>query len=80
MVPRRIRIFLVLLILFSGFSIAAGALIDAPPTLTVENEDDTTYRITAYTTDGLQEALLMNFAVTTEDGERAYRFITPNRQ
>ena len=70
MVSRRTIVLLAGLVLLSGGSVAAGAVIDAPPTMTVANEDDTTYRVTAYTAETVQTASLMNFAVTTEDGER----------
>ncbi|WP_254764001.1 hypothetical protein [Natrinema marinum] len=70
MASRRVGVLLAGLILLSGLTVAAGAVIDAPPTLTVENEDDTTYRVTAYTVEDRQTALLTNFAITTEDGDR----------
>lgn len=70
MVSRRIGAFLTILVLLSGLSVVAGETITSPPTMTVTNEDDTTYRVTAYTTDSLQKAMLLNFAVTTSDGER----------
>lgn len=70
MASRRTTALLVVLILFGGLSLAAGEAIDAPPTLTVTNKDDTTHRVTAYTVEERQTALLMNFAVTTSDGER----------
>jgi hypothetical protein len=70
MVSRRTTVVLAGLILLSGLSIVTGAVIDAPPTLTVANEDDTTYRVTAYTVEDRQTALLMNFVVTTEDGDQ----------
>lgn len=70
MASRRTIWVLVGLALLSGLSVAAGAVIDAPPTLTVENEDDTPYRVTAYTDENRHTALHMNFAVTTADGER----------
>lgn len=70
MASRRTIVLLTGLILLSGLSVAAGEAYDAPPTLTVTNEDDTPYRVTAYTAEDRQAALLMNFAVTTEDGER----------
>ncbi|WP_248909952.1 hypothetical protein [Halocatena marina] len=70
MASRRTTALLVVLILLGGFSLAAGEAIDAPPTLTVTNKDDTTHRVTAYTVEDRQSALLMNFAVTTIDGER----------
>lgn len=70
MVSQRTTVVLAGLLLLSGFSVVAGAVIEAPPTLTVANEDDTTYRVTAYTVEDRQTALLMNFVVTTEDGDR----------
>jgi hypothetical protein len=70
MVSQRIAALLALLVLLSGASVVAGDVITSPPTMTVTNEDTTTYRVTAYTTDSLQTAMLLNFAVTTEAGER----------
>jgi hypothetical protein len=70
MVSRRIAALLVLLVLLSGASVVAGDVLTSPPTMTVTNEDTTTYRVTAYTTDSRQTAMVMNFAVTTRDGER----------
>lgn len=70
MVSRRTTALLVGLVLLGGLSVAAGEVYDAPPTMTVTNEDDTTYRVTAYTAESRQAALLMNFEVTTRDGER----------
>ncbi|AGB32141.1 hypothetical protein C488_07587 [Natrinema pellirubrum DSM 15624] len=70
MARRRTIALLAGLVLLSGLSVVGGAMIDAPPTLTVENDDNTTYRVTAYTAENRETALLMNFAVTTEDGER----------
>ena len=70
MVSQRITVLLAILVLSSGVSVVAGDVITSPPTMTVTNEDNTTYRVTAYTTESLQTALLMNFAVTTRDDER----------
>ena len=70
MVSQRLTALLAVLVLLSGVSVVAGEVIDSPPTMTVTNEDTTTYRVTAYTTESLQTALLLNFAVTTRDGER----------
>ncbi|WP_049915453.1 hypothetical protein [Haloferax mucosum] len=58
------------LVLLSGLSIVAGAVIDSPPKLTVENDDNTTYRVKAYTVESAERAMVTNFMVTTEDGER----------
>lgn len=70
MASRPTTVLLAGLLLFGGLSIAAGAMYEAPPTMTVTNEDDTTHRLTAYTVESTQTALLMNFEVTTEDGDR----------
>lgn len=70
MTSRQTIVLLAGLVLLSGLSFAAGEVIDAPPTLTVANEDNTTYRVTAYTVEDRQTALLMNFEVTTEEGKR----------
>lgn len=68
MVSRRTALLLISVIALSGVSVVGGEVIKAPPTLTVENEDDTTYRVTAYTADSRTQALLMNFRVTTPEG------------
>ncbi|RDI69989.1 hypothetical protein [Halopelagius longus] len=70
MVSRRITALLAVLVLLSGVSVVAGDEITSPPTMTVTNEDTTTYRVTAFTAENRQTALLMNFAVTTREGER----------
>jgi hypothetical protein len=70
MVSRRTTALLALLVLLSGASVVAGDVITAPPTMTVTNEDTTTYRVTAFTTETLQAAMLTNVAVTTREGER----------
>jgi hypothetical protein len=70
MVSRRTTVFLAILVLLSGVSVVAGEVLSFPPTMTVTNEDTTTYRVTAYTAESLERAMLMNFAVTTRDGER----------
>lgn len=69
MVSRQTGILLAVLVALSGVSVVGGAVIDAPPTLTVANDDNTTYRVTAYTADNQEDALLMNFRVTTPDGD-----------
>jgi hypothetical protein len=70
MVSQRTAALFALLATLSGASVGAGDVITSPPTMTVTNEDTTTYRVTAYTTDSRQTAMLMNFAVTTREGER----------
>ncbi|WP_135305033.1 hypothetical protein [Haloarcula amylovorans] len=70
MAPRQTALLLAGLLLLNGVSVAAGEVYDGPPTVTVTNEDTTTYRVTAFTADSRQSALLTNFAVTTKDGDR----------
>ena len=69
MVSRQTGILLAALVALGGASVVGGAVVDAPPTLTVENDDNTTYRVTAYTADSMDDALLRNFRVTTPDGD-----------
>ena len=40
------------------------------PVVTLENEDDATYHVTAYTVTDADAAGFLNFEVTTEDGQR----------
>jgi hypothetical protein len=70
MPSRRFTLVLVGLLLASGASLAAGAVIDAPPTATFTNEDSESYRITVITPPDRQTALLTNVAVTTPEGDR----------
>jgi hypothetical protein len=70
MVSRQMTALLAVLVLLSGASVVAGDVITSPPTMTVTNEDTTPQRVTAYTVEDSQTALLMNFEVTTRDGER----------
>ncbi|MFC5369119.1 hypothetical protein [Salinirubrum litoreum] len=70
MPSRRFTLVLVGLLLASGVSLAAGAVIDGPPTATFTNEDDESYRITMITPPDRHAALLTNVAVTTQGGDR----------
>lgn len=70
MVSRWTSLLFALLVVLSGVSVVGGAVVDLPPTMTVTNDDDTTYGVTAYTVDSRREAMVLNFAVTTEDGDR----------
>lgn len=70
MPSRRFSLVLAGLLLASGGSLVAGAVIDAPPTATFTNEDDESYRITMFTPPDRHTALLTNVAVTTPDGDR----------
>lgn len=69
MVSRQIALLLAALVALGGASVVGGEVVDAPPTLTVENDDNTTYRVTAYTADSRAEAMLTNFRVTMPDGD-----------
>lgn len=70
MVSRRVTVLLAGLVLASGLSVVGGAVVDAPPTFTVTNTADTPHQVTTHTAESLQSAMLMNFAVTTESGDR----------
>lgn len=70
MVSRQTGLLLAVLVALSGVSVVGAEVVDAPPTLTVENDDDTTYRVTAYTADSRADALLTNFRVTTPNGDQ----------
>ena len=68
---RRIALLASLALVLIGGSVLYGTVLDpAPPTLTVDNEAQTTYRVTAYTVDSRDEAMYMNFEVRTRRGER----------
>ncbi|MDS0280975.1 hypothetical protein [Haloarcula onubensis] len=69
MVSRQAGLLLAALVALAGVSVVGGEVVDAPPTLTVENDGDTTYRVTAYTVESVEDALLTNFRVTTPAGE-----------
>ena len=69
MVSRQTGLLLAVLVALSGVSVVGGGAVDATPTLTVENGDDTSYRVTAYTADDVDDALLTNFRVTTPTGD-----------
>lgn len=56
--------------LVGGSAWSLGPESDAPPTLTVENGDETPFQVTAYAVEDRQAAMLTNFEVTTEDGDR----------
>jgi|GEM_PF-1230512 len=70
MASRTTTLLLTGLVVLSGLSVAAGAVIDAPPTLTVENERNTTHEVTAYTIAQSESPMQLNFAVTADDGDR----------
>ena len=70
MVARRLAILLLALLLGTVFAGAAFAVGTPEPMVTLENEDTESYRVTAYTTEDLDEAGYLNFEVTTADGDR----------
>lgn len=49
---------------------AAGAAVDRPPTLDLENRDAVAYEVTAVTVDDRRTAMNVNFRVTERDGDR----------
>lgn len=69
MVSRRTIALLLGLALVSGYVLYDTVSGPSQPTLTVENNDTTTYQVSAYTVESREEAMYMNFEVTTRDGE-----------
>lgn len=70
MVSRRTIALLVGLVVIGSLVWYGTATRSAQPTLTVENEDNVSYAVTAYTVESRQAAMYLNFEVTTRDGER----------
>lgn len=68
MVSRRTMALLLGLALVSGYVLYDTVSGPAQPTLTVENNDTTAYRLSAYTVESREKAMYMNFEVTTRDG------------
>ncbi|KAA9400974.1 hypothetical protein ACNO8S_19735 (plasmid) [Haloarcula sp. KBTZ06] len=46
------------------------------PTLTVENNDTTAYQLSAYTVESREQAMYLNFEVTTRDGEHRLKTLS----
>lgn len=67
--PSRTQL-LALLVVLATASVVGGVVVDAPPTVSIENDDDSAYRVTAFTVASPQEARLTNVGVTDENGER----------
>lgn len=69
MVSRRTAVLL-------GLALLAVVVLTTPavggdqPTITVENDGSTAYRVSAYAAEDTQRATLTNFEVTTRDGDR----------
>jgi len=70
MVSRQVLALLAVVALVAGPAWYFGPGNDSPPTLTVENGDTVPYDVTAYAAEDRQSAMLMNFEVTTRDGDR----------
>lgn len=89
MVARRPAILLAVLLLGVALVGGAVALGSPEPVVTIENGDNVSYRVTAYTVEDTDEAGYLNFEVTTDDGDRrlvtyadlvwpsGYRNVTP---
>lgn len=76
MVSRRTIALLLGLALVNGYILYDTAAGPSQPTLTVENNDTTAYHVSAYTVDSREEAMYMNFAVTTRDGEHRLKTLS----
>jgi len=59
-----------LLVVLATASVLGGIVVDAPPTVSIENEDDSAQRVTVFTVESPQKARLTNVRITGEDGER----------
>lgn len=71
MVARRFAILLSMLLLLGAILVGVTATVGTPePVVTLENDDDVTYHVTAYTVDDQDAAGYLNFEVTTEAGDR----------
>ncbi|MCW8171920.1 hypothetical protein [Natrialba swarupiae] len=70
MVSRRLAVLLSAVAL-AAVVVGIGAATGTPePILTIENENDVEYHVTAYTVEDMDEAGYLNFEVTTEDGDQ----------
>lgn len=70
MVTRR-SVLLLCALLLGAVLVGVAATTGTPePVVTLENDHNVTYHVTAYTVDDLDAAGYLNFEVTTNDGER----------
>ncbi|SDR05093.1 hypothetical protein [Natronobacterium texcoconense] len=71
------RSVLLALVLLGAVLVGVGFATGTPePVLTIENDDNVSYQVTAYTVEDLDAAGYLNFEVTTDDGEQ--RLVTYN--
>lgn len=72
MIPRRLLLLGgVGILVVGGFIVALAIGVGTPePTVALENQDDETHYVTAYTVPDEDAAGYLNFEVTTDDGER----------
>ena len=76
MVSRRTIALLLGLALVSGVVLYDTVSGPAQPTLTVENNDTTSYQLSAYTVESREKAMYVNFEVTTRTGERRLKTLS----
>lgn len=76
MVSRRTIALLLGLAFVSGYVLYDTVSGPSQPTLTVENNDTTAYQVSAYTVESREQAMYMNFEVTTRDGEHRLKTLS----
>ena len=76
MVSRRKIVVLLGLALVSGYAMYDTVSGPSQPKLTVENNDTTTYQVSSYTVESREQAMYMNFEVTTKDGEHRLKTLS----
>ena len=77
MISRRtIALLLLGVVLVSGYVLYDAVSGPSQPTLTVENSDTTAYQMSAYTVASREQAMYMNFEVTTRDGEHRLKTLS----
>ncbi|WP_345779771.1 hypothetical protein [Halosolutus halophilus] len=76
MVPRRTIALLLGLALVSGYVLYGTVSGPSQPTLTVENNDTTAYQVSAYTVESREQAMYVNFEVTTRDDEHRLKTLS----
>ena len=76
MVSRRTIVLLLGVALVSGFVLYDSVSGPPEPTLTVENNETTSYQLSAYTVESREKAMYLNFEVTTRTGERRLKTLS----